>query len=53
MRAPGGKAVPLWVFGALVAGLFVAVTGLAMVAGHWKNVITPEEYRDLIRTQGP
>ena len=28
-----------------MAGLFVAVTGLARVTGHWKNVITPEEYR--------
>lgn len=39
------RPVPSWVFGVLVAGVFVAVTGLAMLAGHWQNGITPAEYQ--------
>jgi len=37
-------AVPNRVMGALVAGVFVAVTGLAILTGHWQNSITQEEY---------
>lgn len=44
MRAPAGKAVPGWVFAALVCGLFIAVTGMAMLTGHWHNAISPQEY---------
>jgi polyferredoxin len=36
--------VPNWVFGTLVAGIFVAITGLAMLTGHWQNSISKEEY---------
>jgi ferredoxin len=36
--------VPPWVFGTLVIGMFFAVTGLAMLTGHWQNNISPEEY---------
>jgi len=36
--------VPSWVFGTLVAGVFVAVTGLAILTGHWQNNISREEY---------
>ncbi len=36
--------IPNWVFGVLVAGVFVAITGLAMIAGHWQNGISREEY---------
>jgi polyferredoxin len=43
---PAATRVPNWVFGALVAGIFVAVTGLAIATGHWKNSISAEEYRD-------
>lgn len=39
------KPIPTWVFGALVAGVFVAVTGLAMLTGHWQNGIAQEEYQ--------
>ena len=44
LRAPGGRAVPGWVFAALVVGLFVAVTGAAMLAGHWRSSVSREEY---------
>jgi polyferredoxin len=33
-----------WVFGMLVIGLFMAITGLAMLTGHWKNSIGKQEY---------
>lgn len=36
--------VPSWVFGALVVGVFIAMTGLAMLTGYWQNSITKEEY---------
>jgi Pyruvate/2-oxoacid:ferredoxin oxidoreductase delta subunit len=39
-----GRAVPARVLAALIAGVFVAVTGLAMVAGTWQNGITRGEY---------
>jgi polyferredoxin len=38
------KPVPTWMYGMLVVGVFVAVTGLAMLLGRWQNNITPEEY---------
>jgi polyferredoxin len=33
-----------WSFGALVIGVFVAITGLSMLAGHWQNQISKQEY---------
>ncbi|MBM4160495.1 MAG: 4Fe-4S binding protein [Ignavibacteria bacterium] len=39
-----GKPVPGWVFGGLVVGVFVGLTGLAMLTGHWRNSISREEY---------
>jgi NAD-dependent dihydropyrimidine dehydrogenase PreA subunit len=39
-----GTRVPPAVFAALTVGLFVAVTGLAMLTGHWKNDIQKDEY---------
>jgi polyferredoxin len=39
------KPIPTWVFGVLVAGVFVAVTGLAMLTGNWQNGISPAEYQ--------
>lgn len=33
-----------WVFATLIIGLFVAITGLAMITGHWQNKISKEEY---------
>jgi ferredoxin len=38
------RPVPGWVFGSLVVGVFVAVTGLAILAGVWQNSIGKEEY---------
>ncbi len=45
LPAKKAKPVPGWVFGSLVAGVFVAVTGLAMLVGHWQNEISPAEYQ--------
>ncbi len=39
------KAVPTWVYGTLVAGVFVAITGLAILTGNWHNSINREEYQ--------
>lgn len=39
------RPVPGWVFGMLVAGVFVAVTGLAVVTGHWQNDLSRAEYQ--------
>jgi len=36
--------VPGWAMGTLVAGIFVAITGLAILSGHWHNTISREEY---------
>lgn len=38
------KPVPGWVFATLVAGVFVGITGLAILSGHWQNNISKEEY---------
>jgi Pyruvate/2-oxoacid:ferredoxin oxidoreductase delta subunit len=38
-------AIPAPVLAALVVGLFVAVTGLAMLTGHWQNSIGKDEYQ--------
>ncbi len=38
------RSVPAWVFGALVAGVFVGITGLAILTGHWNNGIGKDEY---------
>jgi len=38
------KQIPNWVYGSLVVGVFVAITGAAMLFGYWQNSITKEEY---------
>ena len=43
-RAHSERYVRNWAFGLLVAGIFVAVTGMAMLAGCWQNTMTKEEY---------
>lgn len=45
LRLPISKTrVPNWVFGVLVVGIFIAVTGFAMLSGHWQNGIKRDEY---------
>jgi polyferredoxin len=39
-----GKAIPSWIFAIMLAGVFIAVTGLAVLTGHWQNRISKEEY---------
>lgn len=36
--------VPNIVFASIIVGLFVAITGMAMLMGTWQNEISPEEY---------
>jgi polyferredoxin len=38
------KKIPHSVFAALVVGFFIAITGAAMLMGHWQNGISKEEY---------
>lgn len=37
-------AVPNWIFGLLVVGVFIGITGLAMLTGNWQNEISDQEY---------
>lgn len=39
------RPVPSWVFGALLGGIFVGITGLAMLTGNWQNAISQREYQ--------
>ena len=45
VSAKSKNAVPTWVYGTLVAGLFIAITGLAVLSGNWQNGIGKEEYQ--------
>ncbi|MCX6133827.1 MAG: 4Fe-4S binding protein [Ignavibacteriales bacterium] len=46
LRTPKSSTdIPAWVFGGLVAGVFAAITGLAIMTGSWQNNISKEEYR--------
>lgn len=38
------RAVSNWVMGSLVVGVFIAITGLGMLTGHWKNSVQKDEY---------
>jgi polyferredoxin len=38
------KPVPNWFFGVMVGVLFMAITGAAIVLGHWQNGISKDEY---------
>ncbi len=42
--AQNSRPLPSWVFGSLVAGVFIALTGLAMITGKWQNSISSDEY---------
>jgi Pyruvate/2-oxoacid:ferredoxin oxidoreductase delta subunit len=39
------KPVPNWVLGTLILGVFMAITGFAMITGHWQNGISRYEYQ--------
>jgi polyferredoxin len=39
------RPVPSWVFGTLIMAVFIAVTGLAMLTGHWQNSLSRGEYK--------
>ncbi len=39
------KPVSNFIFGSLVVGVFIAITGLAMLTGHWQNGISKKEYQ--------
>jgi ferredoxin len=43
------RAIPSKVYGVLVVGVFVAITGAAMLAGFWQNSITSQEYQRRIQ----
>ena len=43
------RPVPTWVFGSLVAGVFIVITGFAMLTDHWQSAITKEEYQRRFR----
>jgi polyferredoxin len=50
LRVPVTKTrVPNLVFGLLLVGVFVAITGFAMLTGHWQNSIRRQEYLDHFR----
>ncbi len=38
------KKIPHGVFATLVVGFFIAIIGLAMLVGYWRNGISKEEY---------
>ena len=45
IRTPITKTiVPNWVFGILIIGIFIAITGLAMLTNNWQNKISKDEY---------
>ena len=40
------RAFPAWVYGVLVVGVFTAITGLAILTGHWTNRVSNSEYME-------
>lgn len=45
VKKQSASSVPPWVFGVLVAGVFIAVTGLGILSGYWHNSVSKEEYQ--------
>jgi len=39
------RPIPGWVLGTLAVGMFIAITGFAMLTGNWRNGISKEEYQ--------
>ncbi len=44
-RKESSATVQPWVFGTLVIGVFIAVTGLGMLTGRWANSVSKDEYQ--------
>ena len=44
VKKQSASSVPPWVFGVLVAGVFIAVTGLGILSGYWHNSVSKDEY---------
>lgn len=44
MSGPNDRVVPFPIYAALLVGLFVAITGTAMLAGRWQSSISREDY---------
>jgi polyferredoxin len=42
--------MPAWIFGTLVVGIFIAITGMAILTGNWQNSISREDYLKSIQT---
>ncbi len=45
VKKQSASSVPPWVFGVLVAGVFIAVTGLGILSGRWHNSVSKDEYQ--------
>ncbi len=46
IRLPSGKrSIRPWVYGLAIVLIFVLITGLARLTGHWKNSLSDQEYR--------
>ncbi len=43
------RSIPVKVYALILIGLFIIGTGLAMLTGHWKNSVKPDEYKTLIQ----
>jgi hypothetical protein len=39
------RPIPSWAFGTLIVGVFLVITGMAMLTGHWQNSMTRDEYK--------
>jgi polyferredoxin len=44
-RTKQSTTVAPWVFGTLVVGVFIAITGLGILTGHWRNSVSKDEYQ--------
>lgn len=52
LSAKSRNDVPNWVLGTLVASVFVAITGLAILTGNWRNGISKAEYQHRFQQLG-
>ena len=40
--------IPIRIYAAILVGLFVIITGIAMLTNHWKSSVTPNDYKEMI-----